>query len=380
LQLSHQSLSSWFLTFKPMPIVASRREKLLSCVGALIGLMLTEYISRWALGSLSPWFIAPMGASAVLLFAVPASPLAQPWSIIGGNTSAAIIGVSCAIMIPDRGIAAGVSVSLAIGAMFFLRCLHPPSGAVALTAVLGGPAIQELGYSFVLFPVAINSFAIMLLAVMINVLFRRKYPHSQTPPASIHQTKDLIPSERIGFKLADLEAVLKERGELLDVGALDLAGILSQAEVLAHRRRFGDVRCFDIMSKDVVVTQRSHTAQHAWQLMMKHKIKALPVVNDAFELEGILTLHDFLVSKDKGDMALGPTRFHGVSLVEEHMTVAVVKASPDQPLAELVSLFSDGGLHHIPVTNQANKLLGIITQSDMVAALFQNQIHQFSIV
>ncbi|VEA74072.1 HPP family [Serratia rubidaea] len=90
------------------------------------------------LGSVNLWFVAPMGASAVLLFAVPASPLAQPWSIVGGNLVAALIGVSCGKLIGDPGLACGVAACLAIGVMFKLRCLHPPSGAVALTAILGG--------------------------------------------------------------------------------------------------------------------------------------------------------------------------------------------------------------------------------------------------
>ena len=99
----------------------------------------------------NPWFIAPMGASAVLLFAVPSSPLAQPWSIIGGNlVSRADRRHLRAPACRHRRWPARLAGSLAIGAMFSLRCLHPPSGAVALTAVLGGPAVQALGYAFVL--------------------------------------------------------------------------------------------------------------------------------------------------------------------------------------------------------------------------------------
>jgi CBS domain-containing membrane protein len=80
--------------------------------------------------------VAPMGASAVLLFAVPASPLAQPWSIVGGNLVSATVGVACATWISDLVDAAALAIALAICAMFALRCVHPPSGAVALTAVL----------------------------------------------------------------------------------------------------------------------------------------------------------------------------------------------------------------------------------------------------
>src|SRR5690606_34695683 len=114
------------------------------------------------------WLIAPMGASSVLLFAVPSSPLAQPWSVIAGNTIAALIGVSCAKVVGQPILAAGLAASLAIAAMFAFRFIHPPSGAVALTAVLGGPAVYELGYGFVLVPVALNSVLLLLTALVFN--------------------------------------------------------------------------------------------------------------------------------------------------------------------------------------------------------------------
>ena len=87
-----------------------------------------------------PLLVAPMGASAVLLFAVPASPLAQPWSIIGGNLVSATVGVACASWIADPVGAGALAVALAICAMFALRCVHPPSGAGERSSVLISPA------------------------------------------------------------------------------------------------------------------------------------------------------------------------------------------------------------------------------------------------
>lgn len=181
---------AWLHIFRPAPINARRREMLAGCIGAWIGLTFTEIVSKAALGDLNPWFIAPMGASAVLLFATPSSPLAQPWSIIGGNIVSALIGVTCAHNIGDPGLAASLAVSLAIAAMFALRCLHPPSGAVALTAVLGGPAVLATGYRFVLVPVAINSFFLLAAALLFNNLLRRRYPHWDQPHISPHKTDD----------------------------------------------------------------------------------------------------------------------------------------------------------------------------------------------
>ena len=184
----------WLASFAPAPVGASAREKIYGALGALIGLFCTEWVGRHALGGANPWFIAPMGASAVLLFAAPASPLAQPWSIMAGNLVSALIGVTCAHAIPDPGLAAAAAGSLAIAAMFTLRCLHPPSGAVALTAVLGGPAVASLGYGFVLWPVALNSVILLSIAVAFNGALRRNYPRRHAEPAASHLTRDPRPA------------------------------------------------------------------------------------------------------------------------------------------------------------------------------------------
>src|SRR5438552_16536915 len=152
------ALPSWLQALLPAPTSVDGAERLRSCTGAAIGIVLTGLLSAAVLGASAAaiWLIAPMGASAVLLFAAPASPLAQPWSLVGGNVIAALVGVTCAKLIDQPLAAATAAIFFAIGLMFVLRCLHPPSGAVALTAVLGGPAVHAIGYGFVLAPVLLN--------------------------------------------------------------------------------------------------------------------------------------------------------------------------------------------------------------------------------
>jgi len=91
----------WLQILKPNFKVLPLKERLLCGVGALCGLAISSLISWYVLGGINAWYIAPMGASSVLLFAVSTSPLAQPWNVIVGNTLAAIIGVACAQYIPD---------------------------------------------------------------------------------------------------------------------------------------------------------------------------------------------------------------------------------------------------------------------------------------
>ena len=358
----------WLRSFLPAPLSVGRREILLGCLGAGLGLLGTEWLSHRALGELNPWFIAPMGASAVLLFAVPASPLAQPWSIVGGNLVSALVGVSCALWLGPGGLAAGVAGALAIALMFALRCLHPPGGAVALTAVLGGPAIHQLGYGYALWPVATNSALLLGLALLFNNLLQRRYPHQ--PPPHPHRTTDPLPSARLGLSKADLDAALGARGELLDISPDDLEEILTRAQLHASRRKFGEVLCRDIMSRDVISIGPRDSVDEAWARLARHKVKALPVVQADGTLAGIISLHDFFLAHSAPD----PRRLPVMSTaryVEEIMTRKVRTAQPGQLMVDLVGLFSDGGLHHMPVVDDAHKVVGMITQSDVVAALFR---------
>ena len=154
---------------KPHALPVARRHIVLGSIGAGTGLAVTSMFSHWLLGEVNLWFIAPMGASAVLLFGVPSSPLAQPWSIVGGNVLSALIGVTVGMLVPDAALACGLAAALAIAGMYFLRCLHPPGGAVALTAILGGAGVHSEGYHFVLTPVLLNSLMLALLAAGMGI-------------------------------------------------------------------------------------------------------------------------------------------------------------------------------------------------------------------
>ena len=225
------SIASWLGACVPEPLHVSRTERLRAVLGALIGIGLTGVMSIWTMGDHAdlPLLIAPMGASAVLLFAAPASPLAQPWSVIGGNLLAAAIGVTCARWIPVPILAAAVAVALAIAMMFACRCLHPPSGAVALTAVFGGPGIKAAGYGFVVMPVAINSVIMLACALLFHWATRHRYPHHGGMPHVARTT-------RSGVTDADIAAVLDSRNELLTIDTDDLVTLVDDAEQRAQQR------------------------------------------------------------------------------------------------------------------------------------------------
>src|SRR6478736_6078304 len=149
----------WLGRFKPVRTPLPGWERVAAWIGALVGLLFTGAVSRAWLGSIEhvPLLIAPIGASTVLVFGVPASPLAQPWSVIGGNFIAALVGVTAARAVPDLTSAAALAVAGTIALTSLFRCLHPPAGAVALTAVIGGSAVSHAGYRFAFMPVLLNS-------------------------------------------------------------------------------------------------------------------------------------------------------------------------------------------------------------------------------
>src|SRR5689334_13736020 len=258
-----QSRFRRFRLFSPILAGATLRERLIACFGALLAIGLTGIISGYLFGQGPhlPLIVAPMGASAVLLFAVPASPLAQPWSIIGGNTISAIMGVAAASAIHDPIIATGVGVSLAIAAMSFTRCLHPPGGAAALTAVLGGPVVASWGMLFPFVPVALNSCLLVVLGLVFHKLSRHNYPHVVAVPVNTHLTADRPAAERTGFQEEDIDAALAKLNETFDIDRADLGRLLRQVEFEAVARSNADIKCADIMSRDVITVDAGATVE-----------------------------------------------------------------------------------------------------------------------
>ena len=382
---------AWCEKWLPKPNTASRTEQARASVGVLLGLLLAGALTHVLLrgSSAMAFLIAPMGASAVLLFGVPASPLAQPWAVFGGNLVSAIVGVTCAQAIAQPMLAAPLAGAAAILCMFLLRCLHPPGGAVALTAVLAGPAVHAAGYQFAFTQVGLNSALMVFAALLYNNLTGRRYPHSQQSSLQpAHATGDPMPSERIGVNRADLDAVLKRYGQVLDISRDDLENIILATEMQAYERRFGILTCADIMSRDVVTLDFASELGEAWRLMRRHQVHALPVLNRARRVIGIVTQSDFLKHRELDEYAHFGQRLHRFfkpspathsekpEVVGQIMTAKVVTARESTPIVELVPLMSNSALHHIPVVNHDNRFVGMVTQSDLLASLYASRLNE----
>ena len=212
--------------FHPILTGAHFSDRLIACIGAIVGIGLTIALSQYVAphSAVFPLIAAPLGASAVLIFAVPASPLAQPWPVLGGNVISVLVGVTLYHLVPDPLWAAALAVGCAILLMSLLQCLHPPGGAAALTAVIGGPPIHDLGYSFAFMPVGINCLALLSVALIFHRFSRHSYPHKAAP---------IVPT---GLHLADIDAALEDMHESFDISREDLDALLTRAEHHAAQR------------------------------------------------------------------------------------------------------------------------------------------------
>lgn len=216
--------------FVPLLAGGSLRDRVVASVGALAGISLAGLICAAMFPVSMPWIIAPIGASAVLLFAVPASPLAQPWSIIGGNIISGIFGVVVAQAISEPAFAAALAVSTAILVMSLARCLHPPGGAVALSAVLGWPSFASHVGDF-LVPVLINSLILVAVGIVFHRFSGHSYPHRPGPIDG-----KVVLAEPAGVLMDDIDDALADFGETFDISREDLALLLARAEVHAAAR------------------------------------------------------------------------------------------------------------------------------------------------
>ena len=154
----------------------SEKEFIISIIGAFIGTLIASFFSNTILQAEDiPLILASTGASAILIFSLPFSPVSQPWNLVGGHLASAFVGVSCYLLIPNELFASSLSIPLAMLSMHYLRCMHPPGGATAITAVIGGTNVHALGYAFVFIPVFVNAIILLSIAMAIAT-FREENP------------------------------------------------------------------------------------------------------------------------------------------------------------------------------------------------------------
>lgn len=357
-------------------------EQWRAALGAMAGLVFAGL-----LGFLIPvgngWLVAATGATSIILFLLPHSPLAQPWSVLGSYVAATVFALLAVSVFPSTLAAGAAALGASVWFMTRFKCVHPPGGALVIMVVTeGAPTLFQA--SNILAQVVVNALSILAAAVIINKLaLGRQYPQcrQQTPP-SPHSTGDRLPTERTGLQHADLKHAVQAMGTFVDVQEQELVKLYNLAVNNAFERHMA-VSCGDIMARDVLSVAFGTELEAAWNLLRRHKIKALPVVDSFQRVIGIVTIADFLRQLDDTTVAGLATRLQGLlrrtpgdvsqkaEVVGQIMTSNVYCASADTKVSELTLKLSDQGMHHIPVIDERKKLVGMVTQSDLIAALYR---------
>lgn len=335
-------------------------EALRASLGAALGLALTAAV-LWLLNPSAnlmahPALIAPFGATTFLIFAVPNSPMAQPWAAVLGNTASAL----AAILILHTGLpvlpTAALAVMLAVLAMAALRAMHPPGGAVALATVLSAQSDHLPGLHYLLLPVASGTLALVALGVVWARTTGRRYPFRISAETALHGTKDRAPDRRFIPPPEVLAATLTRLRLSANLGVEDLARLIESAETEANARNLGPATAAQMMSRDIVaVSPDTHLPELA-ESFRSHRFKTLPIRNADGSFGGLVSQSALVGRADPGLTA---------AMLADLDTRPV---SPETRLADLITLLADGGQQAVPVLEN-NQLVGLITRSDMIALL-----------
>ncbi|QIB66552.1 HPP family protein [Kineobactrum salinum] len=275
-------------------------EALRAAVGAGLALFLCGSMLAWLAADGAPgsggglFLIAPLGATAFLLFALPNSPLAQPWSAVVGNTVSGIVAVTILLLGGSGPIAAGVAVAGAMVAMSLLRAMHPPGGAIALATMLAGDPVVELAYSFVLAPILLDTLLLVVAAMLFHRLTGRTYPLGHYPEPGRHGTTDPDPLLRLGLEPEELQQLVQRFRQSTNIGLEDLAELLAAAEETLATKKVGNLTCADVMSRDLVTVSSGTPLTQVAALFREHHFKTLPVVDENARIAGIISQNDFI--------------------------------------------------------------------------------------
>jgi CBS domain-containing membrane protein len=354
-----------------------------SVAAAFLGLAFTAGFTWLLRGDPAlPLLVTPIAASTVILFAIPHSPLAQPWSFAGGSFLSALVGLACAMALHEPMLAGLLAVPLAIWVMGRLACLHPPAGAQALAFALTGRALLAQGWRHAVLPLLLNLVGMLIAALAANnLLAGRRYPF-RSEAKKAHATEDETPIARTGIRHEDLHYAMTRIDSFLDIAEQDLVEVYSLATQHAFQRAT-DLRCGDVMSHDIVSVEFATELEEAWEALQVHHFKALPVVDRARRVIGIVTQADFIRHASELSGAGVVQRLRRLlratpgpasdkpEVVGQIMTGTVQSVAAEAPLSEVMGVLTRAGKHHVPVIDAERRLVGMVTQSDVLAALYQ---------
>ena len=142
-------------------------------IGGSLSIFILLLLGHW---TQNPIIMASFGASCVLLYAAPYSPLAQPRNILFGHLLCATVGMVTLKLFGAQMWSIALAVGVASALMQLLRCVHPPAGANPLIILLSADAL-DYPWHFLIFPVATGAIALILIAWCVNnIASQQKWP------------------------------------------------------------------------------------------------------------------------------------------------------------------------------------------------------------
>jgi CBS domain-containing membrane protein len=319
--------------------------------------------------------VAPaLGASALLLGALPASPVSKPWPLLGGTLLSAVVAWVVALPGWPLLITAPIAVTAALLLMYTTRSLHPPGGAMALWVLLHTPAFASP------WPVLLAITPGLLLLMGLAHLRDQLFADRDKPQPASHQTRDPSPMQRQRPSSQDWQRALARHEQLLDVGAEQLDTLYQELEASRLHGGLTNLTIGDIMSRDLVTLPPQASGLLAWQTLQQHKINMVPIV-DGGRVVGVIALVDLLkrlglVGKVPSADLASRIDYLMQQPVGALMVTPARTALQSTKIDALVPLLSDWGLHHLPVVADDGTLVGIVTQSDLIAALANKLAHR----
>lgn len=360
--MSHRRLHlSGFLPVLPRP---PGHELWRASIGAAAGIGLCAAVAMAMpdAGPLRLVLIAPLGASAVLAFAVPNAPLAQPWSAVAGNMLSALVAV-IVLSVYSGPWAPPLAVGLAIAAMMFARALHPPGGAVALLAALNPEPVIEAGPVFALAPVGLMTVLLVGSAVLFNRITGRVYPFRQTSDA-----EEEIDDIRLGLTEEDLAALLQTFRQSTNIGVADLGRLLAAAEREAANHRFDNVSCAEVMTARLITVTPETDIRQAAKLFRQHRIKSLPVVDRQGRFSGLILQADIIDALTASKLDRRIVGRAPKITAAEIARPADRSTTTETPVGRVLNRLAIQGTETVPVM-AGDRLAGIITRSDIMRLL-----------
>ncbi|MGW5522524.1 HPP family protein [Gordonia sp. NPDC003950] len=356
----------------PASTAGSVREALRAGVGAVLGLTVAGavLVTSGVSPTLGFFLIAPFGATTVLVFAAPNSPLAQPWPTVVGSSLSALVGVAITLLVDPVVPRVALAVGLAIAVMIVCRAVHPPAGAVAMSAALAPDTIHQIGYEFALAPVALGCGLLVVVAAVYGRLTGRPYPFHQFDP--VHES-----DERVGLDEGDLTEILERYQQSLNLSVADLARLVGAAEQRAAGHLAEPVHAADVMSRDLVTVAPESPHSELAELFRTHRFTSLPVVRADGTFAGVVFQIDLIESVGLDPRRTGsplrPRRRGGPVTAADVMTAHLPVVTADTPIAALLPQLSDHGADAVPVVD-GDEIVGIVTQTDLISVLARQAI------